>query len=212
MASGDKTVAGTDGSGKTVFIKKKLIPEAVAAGNKVPIIDVENEYSEVADAVVDHPAKVIKAFREGHDIVRLTIKSRLKEPIRPKNLEHNGKVLDEVLRPITAYQGDLSIVVDEAHNFQSNSKMYSGMLYKILKQGDKRGINLIQASQEPQDYHRNSWNLGGDIIAMPMRDLPGKLDKLLDNGNDPTDLPAYHYIHVPADASQPTKQYPPLSI
>jgi DNA helicase HerA-like ATPase len=211
VASGDKTVAGTDGSGKTFLVKHKLIQEAVEAGNKVAIIDVEDEYGEVSDAVVDRPEDFIRAFKDGHDVVRYKIKHRLKEPTRPTHLEHNGKELDKVLRKVVAYQGDLQVVLDEAHNFQSNSKMYSGMLYKILKQGDKHGINLIQASQEPQDFHRNSWSLGGDIIAMPMRDLPRKLEDLLDNGNDPRELSQYHYIHVPADPSAPSREYPPIS-
>ena len=210
MADSDKTVAGTDGSGKTYLVKNFLIPEARKQGNKICIIDVEDEYGDISDARAGKPEQVIKAFRDGHDVVRIVPKARLKPPNMPSNLEHNGKELDKMLRKIVAFQGDLMIVIDEAHNFQTNTKMYSGMLYKILKQGDKYGINVIQASQEPQDYHRNSWNLGGDIIAMPMRDLPSKLKELLPGNLDPRELDRYHYILIPNDPSAPAEVYPPV--
>jgi len=208
MASANKTVAGKSESGKTTLIKNKLIPEAVAAGNKVPIVDVEGEYGDVSDAKVKHPEDFPEAFNE-NDVVRWIPPT--KPPTKPKNLEYNGKILNNAIRCWTAYQGDTQALVEEAHNFQSNQKMYSGNLFKLMKQGDKYRHNIMQASQEPQDYHRASWNNGGDIVAMRMRDCPKKLDKLLDD-QDPTKLDRYHYIFIPSDPYQDIRVYPPISI
>ncbi len=209
MADANKVVPGLSGSGKTTLIKNKLIPEAVEQGNKVPIVDVEDEYGDVSDAKIKSPEKFVHAFQEGHDVVRWVPPT--KPPTKPENLEYNGEILDHAIMCWTAYNGDTQALIEEAHNFQSNRKMYSGNMFKLMKQGDKYGHNVMQASQEPQDFHRASWNNGGDIIVMRLRNVPGKLDDLLDEA-DPTELDRYHYILLPSDPYKEERIYPPISI
>lgn len=209
MSGANKVVAGKSGSGKTTLIKKKLLPEAVKDGNKVPIVDVEDEYHDVADAKIERPEQFPQAFHKGHDVVRWV--PPLEPPTKPTNLENNGEVLDHAIKCWTAYPGDTEALIEEAHNFQTNRKMYSGAMFKLMKQGDKYGDNIMQASQEPQDFHRASWNNGGDIIVMRLRNVPGKLGDMLPSHIDPTDLSRYHYILVPDDPYLDVEIYPPIS-
>ena len=211
MAAANFTVAGASDSGKTTWIKHEPLPNLPRHGRKVPIVDVENEYGDVADAKIQRPEQFVPAFKDGHDIVRW-VPGNLKNPELGKEaLEHNAEQLDRAIMCWTAYPGATTGLIEEAHNFQTNQKIYSAALAKLMKQGDKYQHNVIQASQEPQDFHRSCWYNGGDVVVFGLRNTPKKLKELLD-GQDPTELQRYHYIHIPSDPYAAAKIYPPISI
>lgn len=203
---GNFILAGSSDSGKTTYKRNEIIPGYLGIGKTVLTVDVEDEYDDVVE--VKKKENIPEAMAK-HDHVRIVPDT--KPPTSTENRRYNGEILDDIIFYFDMYPGKATLDVAEAHNFQTAHKMFSGRLYTLMKQGDKYGKNVVQESQEPQDFNRASWNNGGDIIVFPLRELPKKLKKLLD-GQDPTELPKYHYLHIPADASEPIKEYPPINI
>lgn len=203
---GNFILAGSSDSGKTTYKRNKLLPGYLEHNKTLLTVDVEDEYSDVIQ--VKNKKNIPEAMGE-HNHIRYIPDT--KSPTSTENRRYNGKILDDIILYFDQYPGDATLDLAEAHNFQTAHKMFSGRLYTLMKQGDKYGKNVCQESQEPQDFNRASWNNGGDIIVFPLRELPKKLKNLL-SGQDPTDLPKYHYLHIPADASEPIKKYPPIDI
>lgn len=207
MANSNIVVNGGSGSGKTLYVKKRLLKKLKSMGIKVGIVDVEDEYGDIADARVQHPDQFDQAFKQGHDLVRI-------EPeLSMRDQELNGEILDDIIAGITRYDGLVCILVEEAHNFQTNRKVYSDYLYKVMKQGRKYGIMVIQVSQEPQDLHRSTWNNSEYYIVFRVDTVPDKLEKKLDPDDPhPEKIPRYHYLVVQADVYTDNVLKPPLEI
>ena len=203
---GNFVLAGSSDTGKTTYKRNRILPGYKEAGKTILTVDVEDEYNDVVE--VKKPENIPEAM-EKHQHVRIVPDT--KPPTSTDNRRYNGKILDEIIRHFDRFPEKATLDVAEAHNFQTPHKMFSGRLYTMMKQGDKYQKNVVQESQEPQDFNRASWNNGGDIIVFPLRELPKKLKRLL-NGQDPTSLPEYHYYHIPAIASKDIQEYPPIQI
>ena len=212
MGNTNKVIAASSGAGKSYLTKNGLIPKALENGCRIAILDVEGEYHSYSDATVQDPFRYKDAFKDGHRVVNF-------EPdYVNEQTEQAGKVCDQFIEGATEIQvveeekKPLVLIIEEAHNFQKSTKIYSSKLKRANKQGQKYKVSVWQISQEPQDYERSSWNNAGDVILMRMRQVPKKAVKLAPEVTESElqELGIGEFYHIPDDVNLPVKKFPPI--
>jgi len=182
-------VLAGSGAGKTVLAKNKLIPQAHNTGKTVIIVDVEDEYGDIADAVVEDASDIPDAVKAGHSIVRIV------PEYKGYQNEHAGRALDRILfwcdkvKPCVVF-------VDEAHEFQTSAKVWSEYLSRVLKKGRKYGMTVVQLSQESTDINNSMFRNSGIMYCLNMNTPNSKIEDWLTDRDLEylTEIPPYHYL------------------
>lgn len=210
-------VAGKKRSGKTTWVKRVLIPQLLELGPVTAIDPKGWDYQDMAPNV-PHPYYLLDAIQDGHQFVRWK-----PDPFTSKT-NQAGEVLDTFCAGtdrVLEHHEIVSMIVEEAHNFQTAGHLYSANLDVQMRQGNSCGLNPIEVTQGMTDISRSTFDQVDMIISFTVNNIP---DRLTDAGFDPTfnpswtsgtiditELPQYHY-GIMHNGFQDNSVHRPISI
>lgn len=195
--SAHKIVGGRSDSGKTTLIREVLLPRAATVGPVVIADTMGYDYKGKA-RLVENPRHIPEVVNtQGFTRVRAV------PTFSSSQSDEAGDALDEIVRYADALLADheyVTLIVDEAHNFQISNHCYSRLLDRAMREWRGLGGSVIQATQDPVDLAKVTLLNSPDAFMFGVDRLPEQLSRRLQDGDpSPIGLEQYRWVHITND-------------